>query len=38
MKYLSLLALLFSLTCHAATIEGLVVGIVNGDTITVRGV
>ena len=35
MKYLSLLALLFSLTCQAATFEGLVVGIVNGDTITV---
>lgn len=36
MKYLSLLALLFSLTCHAATIEGMVVGIVDGDTITVQ--
>jgi endonuclease YncB( thermonuclease family) len=35
MKYLSLLALLFSLTCQAATIEGMVVGIVGGDTITV---
>jgi endonuclease YncB( thermonuclease family) len=36
MKYLSLLALLFSLTCQAATIEGMVVGIVDGDTITVQ--
>jgi endonuclease YncB( thermonuclease family) len=35
MKYLFLLALLYSLTCHAATIEGVVVGIVDGDTITV---
>jgi endonuclease YncB( thermonuclease family) len=35
MKYLSLLALLFSLTCQAANIEGLVVGIVDGNTITV---
>lgn len=28
-------ALLFGLTCHAGTIEGRVVGVADGDTVTV---
>lgn len=35
MKYSLILALLFGLTCHAGTIEGRVVGVADGDTITV---
>jgi endonuclease YncB( thermonuclease family) len=37
MKFAPLLALLFSLTCHAATIEGRVVGVTDGDSVTVLG-
>lgn len=35
MKFLVLLALLLGLSCHAGTIEGRVVAIADGDTITV---
>lgn len=36
MKYFSVVpALLFGLTCHAGTIDGRVVGVADGDTITV---
>ena len=36
MKYsATILALLFGLTCHAGTIEGRVVGVADGDTVTV---
>lgn len=35
MKYLSIIALLYGLSCHATTIEGIVVGIADGDTVTV---
>ena len=36
MKYLTfLLALLFGLSCHARTIEGRVVGVADGDTVTI---
>lgn len=38
MKFAPLLALLFSLTCHSATIEGRVVGVADGDTVTVLDV
>jgi len=36
MKYLLVLGLLLGLTCHAGTVEGLVVGVADGNTITVR--
>lgn len=35
MKYLLVLAYLLGLTCHAGTIEGRVVGVADGDTVTV---
>lgn len=35
MKYLTILALLFGLTCQAGTIIGRVVGVTDGDTVTV---
>ena len=36
MNYLtSIFALLFGLTCHAGTIEGRVVSVADGDTVTV---
>ena len=35
MKSILILALLFGLTCHDSTIDGSVVGIADGDTITV---
>ncbi len=35
MRFVPLLALLFGLTCQAATIEGRVVGVADGDTVTV---
>ena len=35
MKYSVILALLFGLTCHAGTIEGRVVAVADGDTVTV---
>lgn len=35
MKFIVILALLLGLSCHAGTIEGRVVGVADGDTITV---
>lgn len=35
MNYCLILALFFGLTCHAETIEGRVIGVADGDTVTV---
>ena len=35
MKIASILAVLLGLSCHAETIEGSIVGVTDGDTITV---